>query len=136
MAVVVGDGVTASGAAVIAVEAAKDCAIRTLKITGGCASCSGINRTRVVVFAGRCAITVANLASLYQIILTDRGTVVVVEAIAPRSATPISTRARYDSNVGANCIAGGSCPIERVRGARVGIVTGGWTITITDFISF
>ena len=136
MAVVVGDGVTSTGAAVIAVEAAKYCAIRTLKVTGGCASGRGIDGTGIVIFAGRVAVSVANLASLNQIILTDSGTVVVVEVIAPRSATPISTRARYDSNAGANSIAGGSCPIERVRGARVGIVTGGWTITITDFISF
>ena len=136
MAVVVGDGVTASGAAVIAVEAAKACAIRTLKITGGCAPGSGVDGTGIVIFAGRLAVSVANLASLNQIILTDRDTVVVVKAIAPRSATAISACASGHRNVGAKSIAGGSCPSERVRGACVGIVTGGRTITITDFISF
>ena len=107
MAVVVGDGVTSSRAAAIAVEAAKDCAIRTLKITGGWASGRGINGTGIVIFAGRFAVSVANLASLNQIILTDRDTVVVVKAIAPRSATAISTCASCDRNVGAKRIAGG-----------------------------
>ena len=75
-----------------------------MEIAGGCASGSGINGTGIVIFAGRFAVSVANLASLNQIILTDRDTVVVVKAIAARGAAAIVVGAGCYVNVAAESI--------------------------------
>ena len=121
MAVVVGDGVTSCGAAAIAVEAAKDCAIGTLEITGGCASCSGINRTRVVVFAGRCAITVAKFSRFHHVVLANGVAFSIVEAIASRCTASVAIGTTCFLNIAADDIAGSCRSVEGIDGADIGV---------------
>ena len=82
-----------------------------MKITSGSVSCGGVIGTRIIIFATRFAITVTNLTGLDHVILTNRGAIIVVEAIAPRSAAPIVIGAICHVDIAADNIAGSGRPI-------------------------
>ena len=117
-------------------EAGQNRIISALKITGTRTSGGGINGTGIIVRTTSFAIAVANLSCLDQIILTDGSAIIVVEAIAPGGAASVSIGASCNFDGSAKCIAGGCRTIEGVIGTRVGIVAGGWAISITNFVCF
>ena len=83
-----------------------------MKITGGATSGRGIHGAGIVVFATRFAIAIAEFSGLYQIILANWGTIIVVKAVAARCAAPIVTAATGYVNIAADYIASSLGTVE------------------------
>ena len=108
LAIVVNQGIASWGATSIVIEAAHYGRVGALKITGRGAAGGGIDGAGAVVVATGGAIPIATLTVLHKPILANGVAVIVIQAIASRSAAAIVIGAKGDVEGATEGIAGGS----------------------------
>jgi len=132
LAIVVVVGVTPRKATAVTVRTFSDRHGATGCTAVGSASAQDVGGTNVFIVTARRTITVTALASLYDVVAAQRGTIRVVLAAATNGTTAITVNARCDRGAGAGCAAGLGASHQCVDRASHVVVTVLWTVTITS----
>ena len=82
------------------------------------------------------AVAVARFTFFHGLVAADRCAIVVVIGVAPRRTTTVIAEAFADGGDGAHGVTGGGISRLTRRAARIGRLTGGGAVHVTDFAFF